>query len=83
MAWAIVVIWGGVVNLAIVVAHWRGRISYQRARADLATAITRSLAARGGIVRDEHPDGAILDIVMPCLEGTQLPVAAQAGDEEC
>jgi hypothetical protein len=79
MAWAIVVIWGGVVNLAIVVAHWRGRTSYQRARADLATAVTRSLAA-GGIVRDEHPDGAILDIVIPCPEGTQLPVVAEAGE---
>jgi hypothetical protein len=31
MLWAIVAVWGGVVNLATVVVSWRGRVSYQRA----------------------------------------------------
>jgi len=82
MAWLTVTIWGGVVNLAIIVAHWRGRTSYQRARADLATAVIRVLAP-GGTIRDEQPDGAILDIVIPCPERAQLPVVARAGDEKC
>ena len=62
--WMVMGIWGGLVNLAVVLINWRGRSSYERTRAASVVVIARSVRV-GGIVREERPDGTGLHIEIP------------------
>jgi hypothetical protein len=82
MLWAIVAVRGGVVNLAIAAVSWRGRVSYQRARAAPAVAVAVALAA-GGAVHDEQPDDAFLHVVVPGWQEARHSPGTEAGDQVC
>jgi hypothetical protein len=62
--WMVMAVWGGLVNLALVLINWRGRIRYERARAASLIAVAGAAAA-GGRIRDERPDGTVLQVEIP------------------
>jgi hypothetical protein len=62
--WMVMAIWGGLVNMAIAMISWRGRIMYERAREAAVVAMVRALAT-GGAVHDERPDGTVLRVEIP------------------
>jgi hypothetical protein len=84
--WMLVAVWGGLVNLAIVLVNWRGRISYERARAASLMAVARATPA-GGRIRDERPDGTVLQVEIPSLraarEAPQSQGPASNGRQRC
>ena len=71
--WIVATIWGGLVNVAVVLINWRGRILYERAREASLVAAVRALAC-GGTIDDERPDGTVLRVKVPC---PQVPVGEQ------
>jgi hypothetical protein len=71
--WMVAAIWGGLVNMAVVLINWRGRILYERAREASLVAAVQALAL-GGTVSDERPDGTVLRVEVP---GPQVPAWEQ------
>ncbi len=71
--WVAMAVWGGVVNLTVVLINWRGRVSYERARAESVVAMIRAVEL-GGIMHDERPDGTVLRAEIPsCREAREAP----------
>jgi hypothetical protein len=81
--WMIMAIWGGIMNLTLVVVNWRGRAAYERARADSLVAMAQAVRT-GGVVLDERPDGTRLQVEVPPSRLTaipgQWPYLAPSGD---
>jgi hypothetical protein len=81
--WMAMVTWS-TANLAGTAINWRGRISYERARASSAAVVTHAVSG-GGVVWDERADGTVLRVEIPPQGGTRPAAAlfvprAAAGD---
>jgi hypothetical protein len=73
-------------NLAVTLVNWLGRIGYERARAASVVTVARVVPA-GGIVRDERADGTVLHIIVPAPQarsaGQGIDAEGTAGGEAC
>jgi hypothetical protein len=67
--WMVLAIWGGLVNVVVVLINWRGRTIYERARAASVVAMTTAVSA-GGTVHDKRSDGTVVHIEVPGPEAS-------------
>ena len=81
--WMVMAIYGGLLNLAVTLISWGGRVVYERTRAASLVAVARALAA-GGILHDERPDGTVLRVEIVGPQRTEgLPLSQCHGVGRC